>query len=221
MDEKLEKMDEFFNARIDDYENQMLNNVNGCKNGYKKLAELVTALSPREILDLGCGTGLELDEIFARLPNVKITGIDMTQPMLDVLARKHSGKDLTLICKSFFDVDLGKSKFDAVISSQCMHHFSHEKKIALYKKICSSLRSDGEYIELDYAADDQTQEDFFYAENERIRREQGIKMDEFYHFDTPCTVENQIKMFKAAGFSKASQEFKEENTVIIAAKKLK
>ena len=34
------------------------------------------------ILDLGCGTGLELDALFARFPDLRVTGIDMTEEML-------------------------------------------------------------------------------------------------------------------------------------------
>ena len=40
-----------------------------------------------------------------------------------------------------------------------------------------------------------------------------------YHFDTPCTIENQIKMFKEAGFATAEKAWRVENTTIIVAKK--
>ena len=38
---ELEKMNDFFAKRIDGYEIQMLENVEGCKEGYIKLAELI------------------------------------------------------------------------------------------------------------------------------------------------------------------------------------
>lgn len=58
-----------------------------------------------------------------------------------------------------------------------------------------------------------------YAENIRIRKELDIPPDEFYHFDTPCTVENQIDMFYKAGFSKAGKIFGIGNTTIIIAER--
>lgn len=80
----LEKMSDFFTARVEGYDEHMLNNVEGCKERYIKMAELVPD-GTETILDLGCGTGLELDEIFNRLPNVSVVGIDLTQAMLDKL----------------------------------------------------------------------------------------------------------------------------------------
>ena len=64
----------------------------------------------------------------------------------------------------------------------------------------SFLKQDGFYIESDYNAPDQEFEDFHFAESKRICAEMGIK-EGYYHYDTPCTVENQIGMLKKAGFS--------------------
>ena len=37
----IEKMSDFFAARVDGYENHMLNNVEGVKKGYVKMAECI------------------------------------------------------------------------------------------------------------------------------------------------------------------------------------
>ncbi len=220
----IEKMDEFFTTRVEGYENQMLYNVEGCAEGYKKMAKLVNELSTNEqalkLLDLGCGTGLELDEIFKLLPETSVTGIDLTQAMLDKLHEKHGDKNLNLICGSYFDVDFGENCFDVAVSFQTMHHFSHEKKIELYKKINRALTVGGVYIECDYMVEAQAEEDLYFAENARLRAEIGVGEDEFYHYDTPCTIENQIKMFKKAGFSDVQQVYRMENTTIIVGKNL-
>ncbi|WP_367355490.1 trans-aconitate 2-methyltransferase [Atribacter sp.] len=42
------------------------------------------------LLDLGCGTGLELDEIFKIRPNIKVTGVDLSKAMLGILNKKTS-----------------------------------------------------------------------------------------------------------------------------------
>lgn len=216
--EKLEQMSDFFTARVVGYDEHMINDVGGCKEGYEKMATLVP-LSTKNLLDLGCGTGLELDEIFKVLPNICVTGIDMTLAMLEELKAKHPDKKLKLICDDYFKVDFGKETFDCAVSFQTMHHFSHQKKIELYSKICNSLKTDGCYIECDYMVTDQAEEDFYYAELERMRNEQELKYDEFYHYDTPCTIENQIDMLKAAGFKTVEQVFRLENTTMLVAQK--
>ena len=63
----------------------------------------------------------------------------------------------------------------------------------------------------------QQEEDHWFAENRRIRKELGIPLDEFYHYDTPCSVENQIKMLLKAGFSQAEMVCRRGNTTMIVA----
>lgn len=216
--EKLEKMADFFARRVENYDWHMLNEVEGCKEGYEKMAELVPE-GCGKILDLGCGTGLELDSIFRRYPDVSVTGIDLSEAMLERLREKHPDKNMTLICGDYFTVDLEKEKFDCAVSFQTMHHFDKERKTKLYKKICDALKKGGRYIECDYMVEEQSEEDRWFSENERLRKEQGITDDGYYHYDTPCTVNNQKEMLKKAGFSYVEKAFRIENTTIIVAGK--
>lgn len=214
----LEYMSDFFERRVEGYDEHMLNDVEGCKEGYKEMARLVPE-NTKSILDPGCGTGLELDEIFKSFPDVSVTGIDLCKAMLDKLREKHNDKNITLICGDYFTVPFGEDKFDCAVSFQTMHHFSHEKKTELYRKICSSLKEKGVYIECDYMVETQAEEDRWFRENERLRKENNIPEGVFCHYDTPCTVDNQIKMLKKAGFTKAEKVFRIENTTIIYAEK--
>ncbi|HBF39103.1 MAG TPA: class I SAM-dependent methyltransferase [Firmicutes bacterium] len=214
----IEKMSDFFTVRVNGYDSHMLNEVAGCKEGYQKMADLLPG-TVVNLLDLGCGTGLELDEIFKIHPAMQVTGIDLTAAMLDVLKQKHPGKDMTLIQANYFDYDFGTGKFDAVLSFQTMHHFPHAKKIELYSRIYSALKPGGKYIECDYMVIEQKEEDFYFNENERIRNEQNIPAGEFYHYDTPCTIDNQLKMLRMAEFEKVEMVWRMENTTIVVAEK--
>jgi SAM-dependent methyltransferase len=215
---KIEKMSDFFTSRVNGYDIHMLKNVEGCKEGYIRMAELLSQ-DVGQLLDLGCGTGLELDEIFKRFPSVHVTGVDLTKAMLDQLKLKHPDKNMVLINKSYFDYDFGICKYDAAVSFQTMHHFSHEDKVKLYSKLLTALKEGGQYIECDYMLEKQEEEDFYFNENKRLRKEYGIKDGEFYHYDTPCTVSNQIELFLKAGFQKAEMNWREGNTTIIIAQK--
>lgn len=215
--DKIEQMSDFFTARASDYDAHMINCVEGCREGYIKMAELVPP-NAKTLLDLGCGTGLELDEIFKRVPDIKVTGIDLTAAMLEKLREKQPDKKMNLICGDYFTVPFGE-EYDCAVSFQTMHHFKKDKKRELYKKIFDALTAGGVYIECDYMVLTQQEEDFWFKENDRIRKEQGIAEGEFYHYDTPCTVNNQIALLKEAGFKEAEKVFRQENTTMLIARK--
>ena len=214
----LETMSNFFTARTEMYDEHMLTEVEGCKEGYAKMASLVPD-DVQTLLDLGCGTGLELEAIFGRIPQLKVTGIDLTASMLQKLREKFPDKDMKLICGDYFQVEFGENAFDCAVSFQTMHHFAKDKKLTLYKKIWESLKVGGAYIECDYMVLTQAEEDHWFSENDRLRHEQGIVGDEFYHYDTPCSVDNQIELLKKSGFSSVEQVFRMENTTMLIAKK--
>lgn len=215
---QLEEMASFFDRRVEGYEAHMMQEVDGASEYYRETALLVPVQPDLKLLDLGCGTGLELDYIFPNHPGIQVTGVDLSTEMLAALRRKHGHRALTLIQGSYFDVDLGEAQFDCALSVQTMHHFPHEQKIGLYKKLYAALKPGGLYIETDYTAPDQQYEDFYFAECRRLRAEQGITSG-FYHYDTPCTVENQLRLFRAAGFSEARLHWRLQGTAIMVAQK--
>lgn len=214
----MEEMKAFFTARVDLYDEHMLNEVEGCREAYGKMAGLVPA-GAETLLDLGCGTGLELEGIFKKHPGISVTGIDLTQAMLDKMLEKYPDKKLHAICGSYFDVPFGTRKFDCAVSFQTMHHFTHAVKAGLYRKVWNALKDGGVYIECDYMVGRQQEEDFYFAEYERLRWELNLPDHEFYHYDTPCTVENQVMLLKKAGFSGVERVYRAENTTILAARK--
>ena len=71
-------MDDFFTARIDGYDEHMKSEIEGASLFYKYTASLLPTEKNATVLDLGCGTGLELEEYFSVNPQAKVTGIDMT-----------------------------------------------------------------------------------------------------------------------------------------------
>jgi len=214
-----EKMDDFFIARLDIYEDNMLKNVEGLPDGYAELAKHIPS-GAKTLLDLGCGTGLELEEIFKLYPNIKVTGIDVTQPMLTKLSAKYPDKDVTLICASYLDYDFGAEQYDCAISFETMHHWTHDEKIGVYTNIRRSLKPGGRYIECDYIVEKQSEEDQAFAESKRIRAEQKIPDGEFYHLDTPCTIDNQIKLLIKSGFAGAEMVWRKGSTTIIVSDKI-
>lgn len=200
-EKKLEKMGDFFDSRTQGYEEHQLNTIDFAKEFYPFTAGCLPKESGTRILDLGCGTGLELDEFFALNPNAKVTGIDLAAGMLQELKRKFNGKDITLILGSYFDVPFGEAQFDAAVSVESLHHFTKEEKIPLYAKLKAALKLDGYFILTDYFAMSDEEESTRRQELLRLRKEQNLADCEFYHYDTPLTVEHEKEALLAAGFS--------------------
>ena len=211
----VEGMSEFFTARIDTYEEHMLESW---REVYGLFADLLPA-GAREILDLGCGTGLELDALFARRGDLRVTGVDCTRAMLDKLREKPYAAALELIEGDYFLVPLGEERFDAAVSFETLHHFPYEKKLGLYRRLFAAIRPGGVYLECDYMCDTRDQEDFFMSEAARLRREAGLPDDAYVHYDTPLTVDRQKELLARAGFASIEELYNDGGTVILRARK--
>ena len=142
----LEKMSDFFENRIDGYDEHMKADIESANEFYPFTAKCLPDKQNCRILDLGCGTGLELEEYYLLNPSVKVTGIDLSPGMLTALKKKFSDKDITLILGSYFDVPLGENVFDAAVSVESLHHFTEEEKVPLYAKLHTALKSGGYLI---------------------------------------------------------------------------
>ena len=201
----LEKMDAFFEARLMGYDDHMLTEIEGAQEFYPATAEYLPRQAGASVLDLGCGTGLELEYYFRLNPSAKVTGIDLSQGMLEALEKKFSGRQITLIQGSYFDVPLGENCFDGAVSVESLHHFTREAKTELYRKLRNALKEGASFILTDYFACDQADEDHWYRELLRLKAEYGIPEDGFYHYDTPLTVENETKALLDAGFCRVEE----------------
>lgn len=197
----LEKMGEFFDSRLSDYEEHQLMCIDSALEFYPFTASCLPQCSGSNILDLGCGTGLEIDYYFDIVPTAKITGIDLAPGMLDVLRKKFSNQSLNLILGSYFDVPFGLNLFDAAVSVESLHHFKKEEKIPLYKKLREALKIGGYFILTDYFALNEEEERFYQKELVRLKQEQNILDTEFYHYDTPLTIDHEKEALLTAGFS--------------------
>lgn len=197
----LEKMGAFFEARLAGYEEHQLNCIESAREFYPFTAGCLPRTAEAAVLDLGCGTGLELGYYFELVPTAKITGVDLAPGMLAALREKFPDKALHLIAGSYFDVPLGACAFDAAVSVESLHHFTKEEKIPLYKNVRNALKPGGWLILTDYFALSDEEERSRRAELLRLKQEQGIRDGAFYHFDTPLTVQHETEALRAAGFS--------------------
>ena len=197
----LEKMSDFFEARLDGYDEHMMTNIESATEFYPFTAKQLPTTENCHVLDLGCGTGLELQEYFSLNPSAKVMGIDLSSGMLAELKRKFASKDITLIHGSYFDVPLGDNVFDAAVSVESLHHFTKAEKVGLYSKLHAALKDNGYFILTDYFSLSDEEERMHRNNLLMLKAEQGITDDEFYHYDTPLTVKHESEALAEAGFT--------------------
>ena len=197
----LEKMSEFFENRLGGYDAHMMANIASARDFYPFTAGSLPTTENSRILDLGCGTGLELEEYFLLCPTARITGIDLSQGMLTALREKFPGKEMELVVGSYFDVPFGETGFDAAVSVESLHHFTKEEKIPLYVKLHNALTDKGYFILTDYFSQSDEEERMHRRDLLALKMEQGIIDEEFYHYDTPLTVAHETEALLEAGFS--------------------
>lgn len=209
-----EEMSSFFTERIDGYEDHM----SVWKRAYGRFAQLLPGWC-KNLLDLGCGTGLELDGIWKCSPDIAVTGVDLCQSMLDKLLEKHPDKKLTVVCQDYFQYDFGANQWDGVISFESLHHFLPEKKEMLYKKIYHCLKSGGIFLLGDYIACCQEEEDLLRQTCLEKRKQYEVPEEEFIHFDIPLTLEHEEELLHKAGFEQVRAVESIDGAVILIAEK--
>ncbi|MBR6027894.1 MAG: class I SAM-dependent methyltransferase [Clostridia bacterium] len=197
----LEKMADFFAARVEGYDEHMRREVEEDSAFYAYTASLLPGAEGAQILDLGCGTGLELEAYFALNSRAKVTGIDLTREMLDALRAKFPDRELTLICGSYFDVPLGEDVYDAAVSVESLHHFPAEMKLKLYRMLHAALKDGGCFVLTDYFAESEAEEAVYFRNLEALKKAQGIPEGVFCHYDTPLTVAHETAVLRQAGFA--------------------
>ena len=215
----LEKMGDFFDARIEGYEAHQLNTIDDAAEFYPFTAGQLPQTPGARVLDLGCGTGLELGYYFDMVPTARITGVDLAPGMLDELRKKFPDKSLTLVLGSYFDVPLGEEAFDAAVSVESLHHFTQAEKTPLYAKLRKALKPGGYFLLTDYFAASEAEERARRAELLRLKREQNLPENVFYHYDTPLTVAHETEALLQAGFSDVAALKNWGHTYILKASK--
>lgn len=197
----IEEMGAFFDRRAGDYEAHV-NRIGFDKETYQRAAmPLPQTGEALNILDLGCGTGLELQYVFERMPNARVTCMDLSEEMLGILAKNYKDKFslLIVIRDSYLTRDYPEAEYDAVISVNTMHHLLPEPKTQLYRKINRSLKPGGWYVESDFMVD-QAMMAQYQARYQRVIRDLPVRQYGYYHIDIPLTVAVQKELLLKAGF---------------------
>ncbi len=113
----------------------------------------MSALAPEpaeSILDVGCGTGLLLEEIRSRLPESQLAGIDLSVKMLELAEGRMAGF-ATLAVADAVALVFPDDRFDAVVTSSSLHHWADPR--AVFAEIARVTRPGGRLVVTDWCRD--------------------------------------------------------------------
>lgn len=103
-----------------------------------------------DILDLGCGTGTLLKNIYSA--ESRFLGIDLAPEMIDVAIKKH--RHIEFIAMDMCAVNLKRS-FDLILcTNDVINYLTPESRVLLFELIAKHLKSNGVcYIDFDTETD--------------------------------------------------------------------
>jgi tRNA (cmo5U34)-methyltransferase len=216
---KFETMGDFFDKISGEYDTHMEANVEAFEEFYLKVAAAISETQEAiSILDIGCGTGLELAAVFKKAPNALITGIDLSVEMLNILNDKYAayGGQITLLQESYLTYPFDEKTYDYIISAMTAHHLLPESKREMYRKIRKALKSGGQYIEGDYITtlekEKEVRESFF-----EIQKSKRWLVDGTHHIDLECSLETQKRLLAEAGFTRVEVLWERGETAVYRA----
>jgi tRNA (cmo5U34)-methyltransferase len=99
------------------------------------------------VLDVGCGAGNYTLKLLRALPNLDVTLIDLSRPMLDRaverISRAGAGQ-VTTLQGDVREIELGQAQFDIIMAAAVLHHLrGDEEWQAVFSKFYQALKPGG------------------------------------------------------------------------------
>lgn len=166
---------------------------------------------PREIIELGCGTGNLTLLLRSRWPEAAITANDVSAEALAECERRTAASLVRPLKADMTALDFAPGSFDLVLSSLAVHHLDDSQKRALCGAVARWLRPGGWFVLCDRFRTDAPH----LAElHRRLRREhafaRGATDEEWQRWvqhetehDRPCLLAEQLGWLREAGFGVA------------------
>ncbi|HYD31731.1 MAG TPA: class I SAM-dependent methyltransferase [Azospirillaceae bacterium] len=177
------------------------------------------------VLDLGAGTGLMSAMILERLPDARLTLVDISDGMLD-MARRRFGDRVGYRIADYAAAPLradGEPPFDAVVSALSIHHLEQADKRALFARVFEALAPGGVFVNADQVAGPTPELDAWYdaawvrqiRANGITERQLAEARDRQRH-DRLAPLADQLRWLAEAGFTRVDGVFKSWGFVVYA-----
>jgi tRNA (cmo5U34)-methyltransferase len=177
------------------------------------IASVAAATTPSatHLLDIGCGAGNYALKLLQRLPNLNITLVDLSKPMLDRAVeriRPVTNGEIRTAQADIRDLDLGESQFDIIVAAAVFHHLREDGEwSSVFRKCHRALRPGGSIWISDFVAHStpQAQAVMWARYGAYLEQLRGPEYrDHVFAYveqeDTPRPVMYQVDLLREAGF---------------------
>jgi tRNA (cmo5U34)-methyltransferase len=177
------------------------------------IASVAAATTPSatHLLDIGCGAGNYTLKILGRLPNLNVTLVDLSKPMLDRArerVRPMTNGEISTAQADIRDLDLGDSQFDIIVAAAVFHHLREDGEwSSVFRKCHRALRPGGSIWISDLVAHQrrEAQAVMWARYGEYLEQLRGPEYrDQVFAYveqeDTPRSVLYQVDLLREAGF---------------------
>jgi SAM-dependent methyltransferase len=105
--------------------------------------------NPAEMLDIGGSHGLYCVELCKKHPTLKATILELPQAVekaRPILAKYNMGDRINYWAGDALTDEFHENRYDLILMSSLMHHFSAAQNIAVSKKVAKALRPGGYFV---------------------------------------------------------------------------
>ena len=204
-----EKMDieRQFNLIAEEYDSNRRKFIPCFDDFYKNTTEFIASNieEPKQIVDLGAGTGLLTYFWYHQYPDSKYMLVDIADEMLNVAQKRFDGIENISYQTENYIYKLPDIIFDMVISALSIHHLEDKKK--LFERIYDSLPNGGLFVNYDQFCAGQTEMDYWFNSfwesqlaNSGLTDKDIELWKERRKLDRECTAQQEVDMLKDCRF---------------------
>lgn len=118
--------------------------------GRRQLIQNLPDLPPHpRILEVGCGTGKNIELLEYLFPDARIFGVDLSESMLDKARKKFDNRQVSLIRKAYGKSALELEPFDIILFSYSLSMLGDDIDAAL-QQACKDLKPGGFIAAVDF-----------------------------------------------------------------------
>lgn len=178
------------------------------------VAQAASATTPhaRHVLDVGCGAGNYTLKLLEHRPNLDVTLVDLSRPMLDRAERRVNAATagrVTAIQGDVREIALVTAGFDIVLAAAVLHHLREDDEWrSVFASIHRALRPGGSFWVFDLVESSTPAVEGImrtrYGEHLASLRDETYRDQVFAYIekeDTPRPLMFQLDLLRAVGFS--------------------
>lgn len=219
-------IEEQFNLVAKEYDNNRKKFIPCFDEYYEHTTEFIASNieTPKQILDLGAGTGLLSYFWYKHFPKSEYVLVDIADDMLNIARDRFSGLENVSYQMLDYSKEFPNGKFDIIASALSIHHLMHENKKELFSRIYNRLSDDGIFVNYDqFCAGSSEMSTWFDSYWEKQLKNSGLTAKDIElwkerrKLDKECSVEEEIDMLRKCNFKEVKCIYSNQKFSVIVA----